>query len=178
MKKHPVIALAAACALSLTLLSTTATAAPRPNFQLPFPCGQTWAMTTYVGHAPDDKKVDMFRVDGATEGAHVVAAAPGVVNEIHPRSGGVEINHGDGWFTLYLHMSIRTVNVGDRVLRGQRIGTVGKVNTDVAHLHYELLRDANGNNNGENGEWVKPIFNGVEYTMDPNRPFNLRSNNC
>ncbi|MCP3800913.1 M23 family metallopeptidase [Allokutzneria sp. A3M-2-11 16] len=172
-----------ALALTAGLLGSPAASAENPsssaapNFQLPFPCGQTWSLTTYRGHSPDDKKVDFFRVGGVTNGSAVVAAAAGVVNEVHPGVGGVEINHGGGYFTLYLHMSGRNVNVGTRVAAGQRIGTVGRVATGVPHLHYELLYDFNGNNNGENGEWVRPIFNGVTYQLIPGRPFSLVSRN-
>jgi hypothetical protein len=49
-----------ASALLATLLPTTsALAAPggRPDFKLPFKCGEKWRLSTYRGHAPDDKKL-------------------------------------------------------------------------------------------------------------------------
>src|SRR5436305_1410255 len=52
---------------------------PRPNFQLPFPCGQRWVLFSYPQHDPADRKIDMQRLDGTTGGSPVVAALGGVV---------------------------------------------------------------------------------------------------
>jgi hypothetical protein len=83
-----------------------ATAGARPDFRLPFACGETWQLQTYEGHAPDDKKLDMYRVGGQTLGAQVVASAAGTVTELF-EPGGLEINHGGGWwfFSVYLHVT-------------------------------------------------------------------------
>ncbi|MFJ1806782.1 MULTISPECIES: M23 family metallopeptidase [unclassified Streptomyces] len=142
----------------------------RPDFRLPFPCGQTWQLQTYLGHAPDDKKLDLYRVDGATLGATVAASADGTVTEFF-EPGGLEINHGNGWFTVYLHMDRIDVRLGQRVASGESVGRVGLVGTDSAHLHYEQLYDTNGDNDGETDEMVHPVLQGTEYRLSPSGPF-------
>ncbi|MFF7446603.1 MULTISPECIES: peptidoglycan DD-metalloendopeptidase family protein [unclassified Streptomyces] len=156
----------------LCVSASAASAAPaaRPDFRLPFACGQTWQLQTYLGHAPDDKKLDMYRVGGTTLGSTVVASAAGTVTERFA-PGGVEINHGNGWFTVYLHMEGIDVQLGQRVAAGDRLGRLGLVGTDSAHLHYEQLYDTNGDNDGETDEMVHPVIQGTEYRLSPNGPF-------
>ena len=49
------------------------------------------------------------------------------------------IDHGGGYSSLYAHMSVRYVNVGDTVQKGQMIGRVGNTgNSRGAHLHFEV----------------------------------------
>ncbi|GLP67022.1 hypothetical protein TUSST3_36440 [Streptomyces sp. TUS-ST3] len=150
--------------------AATAAPAARPDFRLPFACGQTWQLQTYLGHAPDDKKLDMYRVGGPTLGATVVASAAGTVTELF-EPGGLEINHGGGWFTVYLHMDRRDVRLGQSVASGTPLGRLGLVGTDSAHLHYEQLYDTNGDNDGETDEMVHPVIQGTEYRLSPNGPF-------
>ncbi|MBD9722054.1 M23 family metallopeptidase [Streptomyces caniscabiei] len=150
--------------------SSSAAAAARPDFKLPFACGETWQLQTYLGHAPDDKKLDMYRVDGNTLGARVAASAAGTVTEWF-EPGGLEINHGNGWFTVYLHMDRRDVRVGQQVAGGATLGRLGLVGTTSAHLHYEQLYDTNGDNNGENDEIVHPVIQGTEYRLSPDGNF-------
>ena len=51
----------------------------------------------------------------------------------------VIIDHGYGFSTLYGHMSKIYVNIGDEVVKGQKIGSVGNTGTSTApHLHYEV----------------------------------------
>ena len=149
-----------------------ASAAPtaRPDFRLPFPCGQTWQLQTYLGHDPDDKKLDMYHVDGPTLGATVTASAAGRVTEFF-EPGGIEINHGGGWFSVYLHMDRIDVHLGQQVASGDPVGRLGLVGTEEAHLHYEQLYDTNGDNDGETDEMVHPVLQGTEYRLTPDGPF-------
>ncbi|MFI5965600.1 M23 family metallopeptidase [Streptomyces asoensis] len=147
-----------------------AAAGPRPDFRLPFACGETWQLQTYAGHAPDDKKLDMYRVGGQTLGASVVASAAGTVTEFF-EPGGLEINHGGGWFSVYLHMDRRDVTLGRQVVSGTPLGRLGLVGTTSAHLHYEQLYDTNGDNDGETDEMVHPVIQGTEYRLSPSGPF-------
>lgn len=51
----------------------------------------------------------------------------------------VEINHGNGYRTVYAHLSERLVEAGDTVPRGSVIGKVGETGrTTGPHLHYEV----------------------------------------
>ncbi len=54
----------------------------------------------------------------------------------------VIVRHDNGIETLYAHLNSSGVNVGDKVLRGQKIGTVGSTgNSSGPHLHFEVLKN-------------------------------------
>lgn len=51
----------------------------------------------------------------------------------------IEISHGNGYLTIFAHMKKRLVKKGQKVNRGQVIGTVGSSGRSTGpHLHYEL----------------------------------------
>ncbi|GAA0427943.1 hypothetical protein GCM10010160_63980 [Acrocarpospora corrugata] len=164
-----------------------AAAMAAPNLQLPFPCGQQWRLDTW-GHAPG---LDMVKEPDqqGTEGATLSAPAAGTVNKsyYHDNAGNViQINHGGGYFTTYLHLQSRAVNVGATVQQGAVIGRVGRTgptSNNHPHLHFELGYDANGNGEASWGfagaERVKPTFNGVSYGSANNQTYrNVTSRNC
>lgn len=74
-------------------------------------------------------------------GTDVLAAASGtvVLSQFHYSYGNyVIIDHGNGFSTLYAHMSSSNVNVGDFVGAGQTIGWVGLTGRTFGyHLHFE-----------------------------------------
>ncbi len=74
-------------------------------------------------------------------GTNVLAAASGtvVLSQSHYSYGNyVIIDHGNGFSTLYAHLSSSNVNVGDFVGAGQTIGWVGLTgHTYGYHLHFE-----------------------------------------
>lgn len=109
-----------------------------------------------------------YRMDpmgGGTEGLHkgvdlvgvqdspVAAALAGVIVEHwpapdgyyhgHPIFGGlVVIDHGDGLFTLYGHLSSTCVHEGHQIAAGQVIGELGDTGiTTGPHLHFEVVVD-------------------------------------
>ncbi len=57
----------------------------------------------------------------------------------------VVVDHGQGWQSLYAHMSTVEVTCGQEVYRGDLIGTVGDTGMALgAHLHFELRNDEYG----------------------------------
>lgn len=80
----------------------------------------------------------------APRGTSIQVTGDGVVAKIEPYSSGygknVTINHGYGYQTLYAHMENINVKVGQKVKRGQKIGTVGETGRATApHVHYEVM---------------------------------------
>ncbi|HVB96869.1 MAG TPA: LysM peptidoglycan-binding domain-containing M23 family metallopeptidase [Chloroflexota bacterium] len=84
---------------------------------------------------------------GAPSGAPIVAAADGVVEEAgmdtqHGYGNHVLINHGNGYETLYAHMSHIEAKVGEKVKQGDLIGNVGMTGfASGPHLHFEVRHD-------------------------------------
>ena len=49
------------------------------------------------------------------------------------------IDHGNGFITLYAHMSVLQVGAGQRVNRGDVIGQMGSTGRSTGvHLHFEI----------------------------------------
>ncbi|MDP8928536.1 MAG: peptidoglycan DD-metalloendopeptidase family protein [Actinomycetota bacterium] len=179
-------AVTAAGGLALSGGSGSAAGAERPNFQAPFPCGQPIRMETF-GHAP---ALDIFRdPTKSTEGNPLVAPAAGVVNQSYSDPAGagnvIQINHGGGWFTTYIHLQSRAVEVGTRVQQGTAIGRVGHTgptSNGVPHLHFEMATDRNGDGRAEwgypNPERVPPVFNGATYGQNNGQTSYTTSRNC
>lgn len=82
----------------------------------------------------------------AYTGTPIRAAAAGrVVRSLFGTVPGnyVRIDHGDGVWTGYSHLSRRDVAVGDRVGAGQVIGLAGDTGSaTAAHLHFEVFDGA------------------------------------
>ncbi len=76
-------------------------------------------------------------------GDPITAAAEGVVSFSGVRNGYgnvVEIDHGNGYKTLYAHNSVNLVRAGDVVRSGQLIGKVGSTGRSTgSHLHFEVM---------------------------------------
>lgn len=54
----------------------------------------------------------------------------------------IVINHNNGYYTLYAHMSQRKKKVGDIVARGDIIGLVGQTGSATGpHLHFEVWKN-------------------------------------
>lgn len=77
----------------------------------------------------------------AQEGTPIKAVAAGIVEkaEWHNEYGFfVDINHGNGYMTRYGHASELSVESGEWVAKGQKIGKVGSTGRSTGpHLHFE-----------------------------------------
>lgn len=76
-------------------------------------------------------------------GTPILAAADGVVIEAGPTAGYgayVKLKHSDGTVTLYGHINTWVVGVGERVMAGDQIATMGnRGNSTGPHLHFEVM---------------------------------------
>ena len=78
----------------------------------------------------------------------------------------VIIDHLNGEFSLYAHMSENSVlvNVGDRVKQGQVIGRVGNTsNSDFPHLHFHLMDSSDF----QTANGLPIIFKNFPYSQAP-----------
>lgn len=78
-------------------------------------------------------------------GTPIVAAADGVVTDAGPTAGygaWVKIRHADGAVTLYGHVNTWLVSVGERVMAGDQIATIGNRGQSTGpHLHFSVLKN-------------------------------------
>ncbi|WP_230686281.1 M23 family metallopeptidase [Catellatospora vulcania] len=165
------------CATLLAVLAVGAgparAAGPMPFFQLPFPCGETWQLATYVGHGAYN--IDMTFTGGGSSGRTIVAPFGGAVASkgTTPLGGNyVKLDHGNGWRTTYYHLIEQSpLGVGQQVIGGQPIARVGSTgNSTGPHLHYEVSRD------GVNTEaWFNGVPSGINEGASPR---NVTSANC
>ncbi|KFN47270.1 M23 family metallopeptidase [Arenimonas metalli] len=81
----------------------------------------------------------------ANGGDPITSAADGVVSYSGWRNGygnTIEIDHGNGFKTLYAHNAANLVKSGDVVRAGQLIGKVGSTGRSTgSHLHFEIKLD-------------------------------------
>lgn len=83
----------------------------------------------------------------------IVASKSGVVQKVlhgdernwYGYGNGVVINHGDGYFTHYAHMSSVVISQGQNVVQGQLIGYMGSTgNSTGRHLHFSIAQSQYG----------------------------------
>lgn len=112
-----------------------------PDFELPFPCGDTWTGTSRYNHSPSPLSIDFNKTNDL--GAPMVAAAPGVITSVvnlGDTSYGryIIVDHGGGWTTLYAHLSAFWSTQGQAVDQGTVLGLVGSSGGSTGpHLHFE-----------------------------------------
>ncbi|WP_431899446.1 M23 family metallopeptidase [Nonomuraea sp. bgisy101] len=163
---------------SVTLMAST-------NFQLPFPCGQTWTGKNIGSSAHRAYEIDFNRgsTPDADRGDTVVAAAAGTVvisshqGSLNGFGNLVKIDHGGGWQTFYAHLTNRSVSAGAHVAQGQKIGTVGNTsrpgNNISPHLHYEVRQGT-----GYPGNIRKAVFNGSTFNYQAGVQTLTSKNKC
>ena len=155
LAKEQAAAAAAAAAANKTSNSNTSSASSSGGassggfaFPLAYSTGVTCAYGPRV-HPINGNKSFHYGVDlaagmnteiYATKSGTVTGATYGEANGYY-----VTINHGDGYSSIYAHMTNYVVSVGDSVKQGQLIGYVGTTGWSTGpHLHFEILY--NGSN--------------------------------
>lgn len=59
----------------------------------------------------------------------------------------VIIDHGNGYKTLYGHLSSISVSVGDTIEKGEKLGVMGSTGESTGvHLHFEILKNGSNKN--------------------------------
>lgn len=96
------------------------------------------------GEKPGGLRNDGINI-GAPKGTAVMAAENGIVayagNQLKSFGNLVLIRHDCGWVTVYAHLDAIAVEQGQRVTRGQGIGTVGQTgNVRSAQLHFAVRK--------------------------------------
>ena len=118
---------------------------PLASYRVTSPFGNRDAPT--AGASTYHQGIDL----GAPEGTPIYASRTGVVTAAtFGKSAGyyVSINHGDGFSSIYMHMTRYVVKKGQAVSAGQVIGYVGSTGTSTGnHLHFGI---------SYNGKYVNP----------------------
>lgn len=125
---------------------------------LDFNCGKQ----TFGGHAGHDAYIRGFAEQDI--GVPIYAVLDGVVEEVRDGQADrnttndpaalanyVEIDHGNGYETQYVHLKSGSITVkrGDRVVAGQQIGEIGSSGMSTGpHLHFQLTH---------NGDPIEPL---------------------
>lgn len=89
---------------------------------------------------------DAIDIAGCGYGSNIFAAKDGiVVQSAYKYDNGeyITIDHGNGYYTMYAHMvsGSRKVHVGDYVVKGQVIGSMGRTGAATGvHVHFAIWR--------------------------------------
>lgn len=130
--------------------SSAPVADPKQDTVLPPRSGRTfsWPVRGRVlagfGPTPDGLHNDGINI-AARAGAPVIAAENGVVvyagSELKGFGNLLLVRHADGWMTAYAHLDRALVKKGQKVTKGQAIGTVGSTGgVGQPQLHFEIRR--------------------------------------
>ena len=119
---------------------------PTKNYYISSPFGYRWHPIS--GQWKMHYGIDM----AAPQGTPIYATRTGVVTVAAYQEGGagyyVKLNHGDGYTSIYMHMTHYIVKVGEYVTAGQIIGYVGSTGGSTGpHLHFGIAY---------NGEYQDP----------------------
>ena len=87
---------------------------------------------------------DAIDINGCGHGSPIYAAQSGIVTEASkrwPDGNYIVIDHLNGYFTIYAHLSQRYIGVGTQVSKGQVIGGMGDTgNVTGVHLHFGTFK--------------------------------------
>ena len=127
--------------------SSSGWVAPLPYLNVTSPFGNR--LHPVLGYYRMHNGVDF----GAASGTPIYAARSGRVTTASYQAGGagnyVSINHGDGFSSIYMHMTRYIVSAGQYVTAGQVIGYVGSTGISTGpHLHFGI---------SYNGTYVNPM---------------------
>ncbi len=127
-----------------TVLARPAPAGPAPNGKLAWPVGGIVTQYYWAYHTGVDLAAPYGTGIGASDDGTVVFEGWVPVGGIS-----VRIQHANGLETGYYHMATTFVGVGQKVKRGQIVGTIGMTGvTTGPHVHWEVKL---------NGRFVDPL---------------------
>ncbi len=98
-----------------------------------------WRNSPFTGRRHFHKGIDI----AARQGTPIFAPADGIVTA-YKKNGGygnfLVINHGYGIVTRYGHLKASNVEVGQQIVKGDKIAFIGNTGRSTGpHLHYEVL---------------------------------------
>lgn len=147
---------------------------------------KNYIVTQKFGEIVTDSKghtgIDLWQPVGtpvyAAEGGDVIAA--GIINNSYGNSQYgkcILIDHKNGYYTFYAHLDTILVTVGQSVISGAKIGTVGQTgNVTGPHLHFEIRTNPNWNRS----YFINPeALCGIAIdkpVIQTNKPINLNPN--
>lgn len=145
----------------------------KTTFDPIWPCSTTYKVTTLYKYSSGAKHSCQFKygIDiGAPKGENVLAVESGtVIYSGYSTSSGfgnyIKIQHDNGKVSLYAHLNTRAVEKGQRVSKGQIIGTVGNTSAKYQigyHLHFEL---GNSDSYGADGDAYQEYYK-VKYANE------------
>ncbi len=119
--------------------------APASSASWLIPCNYTYVSSPFgerdaptAGASSNHQGIDL----AAPEGTPIIATRSGTVTTASYGSAAgyyVTINHGDGFSSIYMHMTHYVVSAGQSVSAGQVIGYVGKTGVATGnHLHFGI----------------------------------------
>lgn len=128
-----------------SVLSRPAVTTPTPNGKLAWPVAGTITQYYWAFHTGVDMAAPYGTGIGASDAGTVVATGWVAVGGLS-----VRIQHASGLETGYYHMGAIYVTVGQKVAKGQIVGTVGMTGvTTGPHVHWELK---------QNGVFLNPLL--------------------
>lgn len=131
-----------------------------------WPTDSGWRITSNYGYRLFNGRHELHAaldIAGLKMGSPIYAVTNGVVQESRyrwPDGNYVCINHNNGYWTCYNHMSKQAVKEGQIVERGQVIGYIGMTGeTTGPHVHFEVWRG--------NRPWNSGSYRINPWTMYP-----------